>query len=113
MFDDLPPSIRVQAQRIFSRLCSRWRGDLPSWRMALLVGRARWLAMHPPDSAWGRRMLAKRGGKARQRQAGLEVYGNGLTLQQWATLCRVAQHRAVLRAQQPGFRRVAYTLDQA
>jgi hypothetical protein len=55
-----------------SRFCRRWGNDLPSWRYALLVGQAKRLALHPPDSAWGRRMLAKRGGLAAQRKCRFE-----------------------------------------
>jgi hypothetical protein len=38
------------------------------WEMPILVGQARRLAKYPPDSSWGRFMLAKRGGKAVQQQ---------------------------------------------
>jgi hypothetical protein len=53
---------------IFANLCQKWAGNLPSWRKAILAGRARRLALHPPDSAWGRRMRATRGGRAVQRK---------------------------------------------
>lgn len=108
-FDDLPLYLRVQAQRTFSRLCARWGRDLPQWRRAILVSRARWLVLHPPDSAWGRSMLAKRGGKARQWQARLEVYPGGRTLQQWAAHVRVQKQRAVRHARQASFIRKSFT----
>jgi hypothetical protein len=41
---------------------------MPDWRMGILVGQARRLALNPPDSAWGRSMLAARGGPALQRR---------------------------------------------
>jgi hypothetical protein len=67
-FEDLPETFRSKARMIFERLCKKWAWDLPAWRKAILVGRARRLATHPPDSNWGRRMLAKRGGYAIQEK---------------------------------------------
>src|SRR5437879_7934258 len=61
-FKDLAEPFRTQARTIFARLCDKWSFDLPDWRKAILAGRARWLAVHPPDSAWGRSMFKKRGG---------------------------------------------------
>jgi len=66
-FDDLPRHLRVEAERILSRLCARREGNVERWLFAILCGRARWLTLHPPDRAWGKRMLAKRAGYARQR----------------------------------------------
>jgi hypothetical protein len=66
LFDDLPLEFRWKAERWFAHFCERWRGNLPGWRRAILLGRARWLAQHPPTSQWGRSMLAKRGGYAVQ-----------------------------------------------
>jgi hypothetical protein len=71
-FLDLPPEVRRSAYRWLDRFCKRWRGDLPGWRLAILVGQARRLALNPPTSAWGRSMLAKRGGLAVQRKCRLE-----------------------------------------
>jgi hypothetical protein len=68
LFDDLPLELRWKAEGWLSHLCQKWRGNLPGWRMAILIGRARWLALNPPDSAWGRRMLARRGGLATQER---------------------------------------------
>lgn len=56
------------AEQYLWKFCQRWGNDLPSWRRAILVGQAKRLAVNPPDSAWGRRMLAKRGGLAAQRR---------------------------------------------
>jgi hypothetical protein len=39
---------------------------------AIYVGKAKYLALNPPTSEWGRLMLAKRGGKAVQRKYRLE-----------------------------------------
>lgn len=64
-YTKLPPPM---AYRWMHRFCERWRGDLPGWRLAILVGQARRLALNPPSSAWGRSMLAKRGGLAVQRK---------------------------------------------
>lgn len=71
-FQDLPWEIRNQAYQWLFRLCSKWDRDLPAWRFAILVGQAKRLALNPPTSAWGRSMLAKRGGKAVQRKYLLE-----------------------------------------
>lgn len=69
-FEDLPWEVRNRAYMWFYKFCERWRGDLPKWRFAILVGQAKRLALIPDEdrSAWGRRMLAKRGGYAVQRQ---------------------------------------------
>lgn len=67
-FEALPFEARRDAQMWLWRFCKRWGNDLPQWRRAILVGVAKRLALHPPDSAWGRRMLAKRGGRAAQRR---------------------------------------------
>jgi hypothetical protein len=71
---------------------------LPPWRFAILCGQARRLALNPPDSAWGHRMLAKRGGLAVQRRYRLE--GRHPTAR--ATLCRVVKQRAKRRAAAEG-----------
>jgi hypothetical protein len=71
-FQDLMPGVRASAHRWLDRFCKRWRGDLPPWRLAILVGQARRLALNPPTSAWGRFMLAKRGGLALQRKLRIE-----------------------------------------
>jgi hypothetical protein len=68
LFDDLPPEVRWRAEGWLEGFCRRWKGNLPSWRRALLVGRARWLALNPPTSHWGRSMLAKRGGYGAQQR---------------------------------------------
>src|SRR5437773_8147487 len=67
-FDGLPYRLRVEAERILRRLCVRRQGNVQPWLFAILCGRAKWLVLHPPDHAWGKRMLAKRAGYARQRQ---------------------------------------------
>jgi hypothetical protein len=69
-FEDLPWEVRQQAQTWLYKFCARWRYDLPPWRLARLVGQARRLARTTAEqrSAWGRKMLAKRGGYAVQRR---------------------------------------------
>ena len=56
------------AEQWLWRFCQRWKGKLPQWRRAILIGVAKRLALNPPDSAWGRKMLAKRGGLAVQKR---------------------------------------------
>ena len=67
-FQDLPWEAQQSACRWLWQFRQRWGRDLPQWRLAILVGQAKRLALNPPTSAWGRSMLAKRGGKAVQRQ---------------------------------------------
>jgi len=67
-FEDMPEPFQSKARFIFARLCKRWGWNLPSWRKAILAGRARRLATHAPDSKWGRSMRAKRGGYAVQEK---------------------------------------------
>ena len=68
-FDDLPLEERWRAEGWLGEFCRRWKGDLPTWRLAILAGQARRLARTSPEqrSQWGRTMLAKRGGYAVQR----------------------------------------------
>src|SRR5215472_6103871 len=67
-FNDLPPQARMAAWRWLGKFCERWRRNMPCWRFAILVGQAKRLALNPPDSAWGRSMHSKKGGKAVQRK---------------------------------------------
>ena len=67
-FEDLAWDVRNRAHQWLYRLCSKWGRDLPASRFAILVGQAKRLALNPPTSAWGRSMLAKRGGLAVQRK---------------------------------------------
>jgi hypothetical protein len=39
----------------------RWVGNIPSRRRTILMGAARSLIRHPPDSEWGRRMRRIKG----------------------------------------------------
>jgi len=71
-FDDLPPLVRRNAYGWLTLFEERWRGNLPSWRRAILIGQARRLAKDPPSSEWGRRLLATRGGYAVQEKYRLE-----------------------------------------
>ena len=67
-FETLQFEARRKAQMLLWGFCQRWGNDLPPWRRAILVGQAKRLALNPPDSAWARRMLAKRGGLAVQEK---------------------------------------------
>lgn len=67
-FQDLPSHIRALACERLKRFRARWGRNMPPWRLAILVAQARRLALHPPTSAWGRSMRAKRGGYAVQRE---------------------------------------------
>ncbi len=71
-FADLPWDVRQRARRWLWKLCEPWGRNLPTWRFAILVGQAKRLALNPPTSAWGRSMLAKRGGYAVQKEYRLE-----------------------------------------
>ena len=51
-FEDLPPAERAAAEGHYQRLCARWGNDLPQWRRAILVGRAKDLVLHPRDARW-------------------------------------------------------------
>ena len=52
-FGDLMLIQRLQAEEKFQQLCEKWAGNLPSWRRAILVGVARRLTLHPPNSDLG------------------------------------------------------------
>jgi hypothetical protein len=93
-FHDLPLDVRISANQWLNRFCRKWSGNLPPWRFAILVGQAKRLALNPPTSAWGRSMLAKRGGYALQRKLRLE--GKHPTAH--ATRCRVLKQNAKKRA---------------
>jgi len=67
-FQNLDCSERQRAYYWLGVFCKRWGRNLPQWRFAILVGQASRLARNPRTSAWGRSMLAKRGGKAVQRK---------------------------------------------
>ncbi|MDR5730382.1 MAG: hypothetical protein RB191_23490 [Terriglobia bacterium] len=66
-FSDLPYEAQQRAQRLLWKWCQKWGTDLPPWRLAILVARARRLALHPLDSAWGKRLRCRRGGLAAQK----------------------------------------------
>lgn len=101
-FHDLPPDARQRAYAWLDRFVKRWQereGTIPPWRFAILVGQAKRLALNPPDSSWGRKMLAKRGGLAVQRRYRAE----GRDPTEYATLCRVTKLRARKRARADGW----------
>ena len=59
-FADLPPDQRAVAEAHYERLCARWGDDLPQWRRAILVGRAKDLVLRPRDANWGRELRKRR-----------------------------------------------------
>jgi hypothetical protein len=67
-FETLPFEARRDALMWLSRLCQRWGSDLPPWRLGILTGVAKRLALHPLGPAWSRHMFAVKGGKAAQRR---------------------------------------------
>ena len=67
-FDNLPADRRGLALLWLEKFKRRWGKDLPQWRLAILIGQAKRLALHPPSSQWGRSMHGKRGGHAVQRK---------------------------------------------
>src|SRR5262249_1906260 len=72
---ELPGPLRFKAQQWLSRLIgqAKSRGrPLHGWYVAILCGQAKRLALNPPTSAWGRSMLAKKGGYAAQRRYRME-----------------------------------------
>jgi triphosphoribosyl-dephospho-CoA synthetase len=92
-FQDLAWDVRQRAYQWLDRFIRRREashGSVPAWLFAIYCGQAKRLALNPPDSAWGHRMLAKRGGLAVQRLYRLE--GRHPTAR--ATLCRVVKQRA-------------------
>jgi len=74
LFDDLPPEVRWRAEALLGGFHRRWGRNLPRWRNAILIEQARRLACYTVEelSAWGRSMLAKRGGYAVQHRYRLE-----------------------------------------
>jgi hypothetical protein len=88
-FENLPWEVRNRAHQWLYKLASKWGRNLPAWRFAILVGQAKRLALNPPTSAWGRSMLAKRGGLAVQRKYRQE----GSNPTQRATQVRLAKQR--------------------
>jgi hypothetical protein len=88
-FQDLPKETRFMAYWWLKRFLDRWERDMPPWRFAILVEQAKCLALNPPTSAWGRSMLAKRGGLAVQRK----YQRDGRNPTQRATQVRLAKQR--------------------
>ena len=56
------------AEQWLWKFCQRWAGDLPPWRVAILTGVAKRLALRPPGPEWSRHMFAVKGGKTAQRR---------------------------------------------
>lgn len=97
-FQDLTPTLRATACRWLDRFCKRRRArglSVEPWLLAIYCGQARRLTLNPPTSAWGRKMLAKRGGLALQRK--LRVEGKHPT--ERATWCRLRKLESKKRAE--------------
>lgn len=48
-FEDLPWEVQNRAYAWLHKFCERWRGNLPRWRFAILVGQAKRLARMSDD----------------------------------------------------------------
>jgi len=55
------------AEQLLWEWCQKWGTNLPPWRLAILVARARRPALHPLNSAWGKQIRCRRGGLAVQK----------------------------------------------
>jgi hypothetical protein len=100
-FQGLPWDTRQRAYQWLNRFIKRreaTHGGVPGWLFAIYCGQAKRLALNPPTPAWGRSMLAKRGGLAVQRRYRLE--GRDATAR--ATRCRVVKQNARKRAREEG-----------
>lgn len=75
LFAYLPLETRRCAERWLHYFCQRRRARglaMESWLIGIYCGQAKRLALNPPSPAWGKSMLAKRGGYAVQRRYILE-----------------------------------------
>jgi hypothetical protein len=88
-FDSLPAHLRTSAMRWLECFRKRWGKDLPQWRLAILIGQAKRLALHPPTPQWGRSMHGKKGGHAVQR----EYWLRGRNPTEKATRIRIIKRR--------------------
>jgi len=98
-FADLPHPVRERARRWLSIFRRRWHGNLPGWRLGILIGQARRLARNPPASDWGRSMKARKGGYAVQRLYRAE--GRHPTAK--ATRARISRRTRDVGAMAPGW----------
>ena len=67
-FADLTWHQQRAAEQWLTKFCKRWGSDLPNWRRAILIGTAKRLALHPPQSGFGRRLQGAWGGNATARK---------------------------------------------
>ena len=100
-FEELSWEEKRRAQMWLHRLCQRWRGDLPQWRRAILIGQAKRLALNPPTSAWGRSMRAKKGGYAVQRKYRMEGRVGEKHPARIAAKIRAKQQAAIKESRKP------------
>jgi len=108
-FQDLTPTLRANAYRWLDRFCTRRRTrglSVEPWLFAIYCGQARRLALNPPNSAWGKSMLAKRGGYAVQRRYVLE--GRTGPLHPAHKAARVSAQKRKQRKAEEGRERLGY-----
>ena len=95
-FSELPHDARLRAQAYLWKWLQKWGSDMPNWRRAILVGKARRLALFPLDSAWAKRMRCGRGGKATYQRHGAigheSLLASGRTL--YGTLKEARERKA-------------------
>lgn len=99
-FTDLPWEVRQRAYLWLNKFVTRRKarfGYVPRWLFAIYVGQAKRLALNPPTAAWGRSMLAARGGYAAQARFRMQ----GRNIQAHATRCRVSKRAAIKRMRRP------------
>jgi hypothetical protein len=104
-FEDLPSELRRRASDWLYHLMQKGRaerGTVPQWLFAIYVGQARRLALNPPTSAWGRSMLAKRGGLAVQRKYRSEGRVGPRHPARLAAKSRAKRQAAIKEARKPG-----------
>jgi hypothetical protein len=106
-FNDLPPQARMAAWRWLGRMEAKRRSkgqSTPPWVRALLIGNAKRLALMSDEerSAWGRSMLAKRGGIAVQRKYAADGRVGKHHPANHATRVRVLKQQGKKRAAYPG-----------
>ena len=110
-FQDLPGDVRRRASEWLHRLMQKGRaerGTVPPWLFGIYVGQARRLALNPPTPAWGRSMLAKRGGLAVQRRYRAEGRVGMKHPARLVAKCRAKRQAAIKEARKPGAARHSF-----
>jgi hypothetical protein len=104
-FQDLPWEVGRRASDWLHRLMQKGRaerGIVPPWLFGIYVGQARRLALNPPTPAWGRSMLAKRGGYAVQRKYRVEDRVGPRHPARLAAKSRAKRQASIKEARKPG-----------